>query len=250
MAPSAARTQKKSPSMHLDQEENQQGKIEETLVQQNVHEYIPAVDTLACEQDQAFEFYMRHGFVVVDLGDAPDVYSAVGANMAKMAATTPHNRGHGRTCVNDWENLSSPVWEACHNMIETSPIVSALLPRIAKHFRLSSIVDYDAGGDYVEPLAPGCMSDPTWDRVGRHPTLWHRDTQTFADWFVASVLVHQVAMDQAPMQIQSWSGSVNASFHGRPGLCLIRDAWCVHRATPNHTAHARAMPSFRFRGNR
>ena len=218
---------------------------------------ISAVDTLASEEDQAFQFYMLHGFVVVDLGDAPDVYSALSANMAAMAAelseqgpTAPQNRGLGRTCVNDFDNLSSPVWGACHNMIETSPIVSALLPRIAKHFRLSSIVEYDAGGDYVAPLAPGYISDPTWDRVGRHPTQWHRDTQTFADWFIASVLVHQVAMDQAPMHIQSWSGSVNASFHGRPGLCLIRDAWCVHRATPNHTARARAMPSFRFRGNR
>ena len=224
------------------------GRHQENVDQQdNPINCLSAVDTLARDEGQAFQFYMQHGFVIIDLGHAPDVYSAVAATMAATAATTPENRGLGHTCVNNIEKLSSLEWAACYNMIGASPIVSALLAGIATHFKLSDIVRYDAGGDYVAPLAPWYIDDPTWDRVGRHPTLWHRDVHTYADWFIASVLVHEVAEDQGPMQIQSWSGFVNASFHGHQGLCLIRDGWCLHRATRNQTERARAMPSFRFR---
>ena len=246
-----------------DDQRNPQDQHGDDLVQQNVDEQdnpincpcwgrhvlgiIAAVDTLASDEDQAFQFYMQHGFVIIDLGHAPDVYSAVAATMAATAATTPENRGLGHTCVNNIEKLSSLEWAACYNMIGASPIVSALLAGIATHFKLSDIVRYDAGGDYVAPLAPWYRDGPTWDPVGRHPTLWHRDVRTYAEWLIASVLVHEVGKDQGPMQIQSWSGVVNSSFHGRPGLCLIRDGWCVHRATGNQTVHARAMPPFRFR---
>ena len=101
-------------------------------------------------------------------------------------------------------------------------------------------------------VLPAFDEDPTWASAERHPTTWHRDTGSFADWFVASVLVHEVAKDQAPMQVQSWMSrdAVVASFHGHPGLCIIRDVWCLHRATCNNTAHGLAMPSFRWHGER
>ena len=183
--------------------------------------------------DEAIARFRTHGFVVFQLDvDATCrvQFDELREHMVVSASGMEDNRGTGRTCVNSKHNWKLDVWWNVLERLITDPVIKASMDLIGADYFL------DCGGDVVDASAPPGVS----------PCRWHRDTAAPGEWYVASVLIHDVPIGNAPLCIHSWSALGTDAFIGRTGLVMLRDAWALHKGTANLDASPRAMPSFRF----
>ena len=243
----AARSRSRSPSRSAAEASSSPSAVAATPIAPSPATWRPVVRNapyLVQRGQLAWEFFMDHGFVVLDLGldaEGKTAFANLARHMGRMAVNPElrGNRGPGRTCVNDTANIQNNMWREALKIIMGHRDVKIVLSELVLMLKLRF---HDCGGDYIEADAVDIDIDGS-----RNPCRWHRDHTLYLQWFCISVLAEPTSIQQAPLVLESWSECKGrVQFIGQPGLCVIRDVFALHRGSANNAHLPRAMPSFRF----
>jgi len=183
--------------------------------------------------DELVAFYKRHGFCVISPCVPAMLTEALLDWITRRVGTLPDNRGDGRVCLNDEQNLLVKQWfDLLVWLVDEQSMTAKVMNRMFGDAWWFDI----CGGDVVRGKA-GFAS----------PCMPHSDWKGVPDGVVCiSVFLHDVSHDNAPMMVWSRSDGRCYTGVGRKGSILIRCVDTIHSGSQNHETGDRVLPAYRF----